>query len=179
MRIIAGRLKGTRLFAPKNDRIRPTSDRVREFIFSYLGNYVDAAQVLDLFCGTGAMGLEAWSRGAREVTFVDQSQQAIEILYKNLHKVGLEIKPVKRNVESYLKQIPDDAVFDLILCDPPYAFQYFEQILQLVLDRDVLAPEGRIIYESAARQASPSVPGLSMVKEKIMGDTKITVYEKL
>ena len=178
MRIIAGTNKGARLFAPKNNKIRPTSDRVREFIFSYLGDLVSEAYVLDLFAGTGALGFEARSRGAGDVTFVDNSLEALEIIQKNSQKLGLACKTVKQNVVTFLKHT-QQSNFDLIFCDPPYNYVQFDEILSLVVDLQLLALSGFFIYECSARQPSPLAPGLGITKEKVMGDTKITFYKLL
>ncbi len=175
MRIIAGTCKGARLFAPKDNKIRPTSDRVREFIFSYLGERVTDTQVLDLFAGTGALGFEARSRGAADVTFVDSSWQAIDIIQKNSQKLGLACKAIKQNVETFLKRT-EAKPYDLIFCDPPYTIQ-LERILQLLEKQQHLSEYGILVYELSARQPSPLSPGLSLIKEKVMGGTKITFYQ--
>ena len=104
MRIIAGQFKGTRLFSPKNKLVRPTSDRVREFIFSYLGPDVKGKTVLDLFAGTGAFGFEAISRGCTESIFVDMSSTCIDLVKRNSEKLGVDVVIFRMRAEKYLKQ---------------------------------------------------------------------------
>ena len=181
MRIIAGQFKGARLYSPKNNLVRPTSDRVREFIFSYLGPDVQGAMVLDLFAGTGAFGIEAISRGAKESFFVDVSTASIELTSKNSDKVGISAKTFRMRAEQYLKKaIEQNRVFDIIFCDPPYNYNRIEKIMSTILSLDLLEKKnGLIIYESSSKNPVLPVDGFFVAKEKQMGDTQITVYKKL
>jgi 16S rRNA (guanine966-N2)-methyltransferase len=176
MRIIAGEYKGRRLFTPPNLSIRPTSDRVREFIFSCIGDNIVNAHVLDLFAGTGAIGLEAKSRGAQSVVFVDQSPQALALIRKNLKMVGLEAPLIKMSAERFLRSIDTHVAFDFIFCDPPYDDRSFLDILDLIRDCQRLNPTGQVIYESSARAADVQAEGFTLVKNKTMGDSRITFY---
>ncbi len=176
MRIIAGAFKGTRLKAPKSQHIRPTSDRVREFIFSCIQMEIVDAEVLDLFAGTGALGLEALSRGASRVLFVDNSNLAVDLIKQNLDVIKSNAPIHRQSAEAYLKTT--DQQFDFIFCDPPYNFPRFDLVLQLVVQQNLLKENGTLVYESSSRQAPIHQPGLKIIRQKKMGDTLITFYEK-
>ncbi len=176
MRIIAGAFKGFQLKAPKSQRVRPTSDRVREFVFSCIHMDIVGAHVLDLFAGTGALGIEALSRGARDAVFVDNSRESIDVVKQNLARVKKNATVVKRRAEMFLKTT--DHSFDFIFCDPPYAFDRFESILQSIVENNILSDDGLIIYESAFKQQPVLHYGLKTSRLKKMGDTLITFYEK-
>lgn len=132
MRVVAGSARGRRLVAPRGDAVRPTTDRVREATFNALGSLgaVDGAEVLDLFAGTGALGIEALSRGAAHATFVEPDRAARAALTENLEATGLAdratVEPVR--AEAFLGRVGDRR-FDLALCDPPYAFEGWDELL--------------------------------------------------
>lgn len=176
MRVIAGQFKGVRLFAPKNRQIRPTTDRVREYIFSCIQEEIKQARVADLFAGTGALGIEALSRGAESVVFVDSSGGAMSLLEKNLAKTGIQAALFKKTVESFLITKGSPKPFHFIFCDPPYKYDHFENILELIRKHELLEAGGVIIYESNSRQSEPIADGYSIVRKKTMGETKITFY---
>ena len=176
MRVIAGQFRGTRLFAPKDRLIRPTSDRVREYIFSCIQDEVQQTRVADLFAGTGAIGIESISRGADNVTFVDASRQATALLERNLDKLGIKAEIYKRTVESFLKHAGDMAPFDFIFCDPPYKYDHFENIISLIEEQNVLCSGGQIIYESDSRRDAPKHNNFTIIRQKKMGETQITFY---
>lgn len=175
MRIIAGAFKGARLKTPKTQQVRPTSDRVREFIFSCIHMDIVNADVLDLFAGTGALGIEALSRGAKSAVFVDNSRLSTELIKQNLALVRTDANVRKQSAEVFLKTCSQS--FDFIFCDPPYAFDGV-MILQSIFDKNILLNDGVLIYESSARQSPPEQPGLKISRQKKMGDTLITFYEK-
>lgn len=152
LRVVAGASRGRRLVTPEGNDVRPTSDRVREAVFNSLGS-MDAlrgASVLDLFAGSGAMGIEALSRGAEHVTFVDSSPQAIRAVTANLKACGLEDRAsvVRSEALRYLNGISTDPVarrFDLVILDPPYAFDDWEALLGSVDASVVLIESDRSI----------------------------------
>lgn len=176
MRIIAGAYKGRRLVSPKNDLVRPTSDQVREFIFSVIGEDIKGSAVLDLFAGTGALGLESKSRGASDVVFVDLSRQSLEIVRKNCELVGLKAEIIKGDAAKVLVSRQAIGAFDYIFCDPPYLYAEFALILEKIREFNRLKAGGQVIYESSSRSEAPRVAGLSIVKQKKMGDTQVTFY---
>ena len=177
MRIIAGAFKGTRLYTAPGNWLRPTSDRVREFIFSYLGESVREARVLDLFAGTGSFGLEALSRGARSVTFVDRSFKAIEIIRRNLQKVRAEATVLRMPASQFLNAGREaEEAYDLIFCDPPYRFEAFETLAAQIVRQGRLARHGLLIYECSFRAKDPELSDFVLMKQKTLGDTKVNFY---
>ncbi len=176
MRIIAGSRKGARILAPKGLDTRPTGDRVREAVFNLLGP-VDGADVLDLYAGSGAMGLEALSRGAARVTFVESDRTAAETILRNLDKLRLEGAVVLR--EDAGRKLAADAAagrsYDLVLVDPPYAMlTHILPILAAHLPA-VLAANGVAVVESDARE-EPDLP-LSRRTSRRYGSVRVTVFE--
>jgi 16S rRNA (guanine966-N2)-methyltransferase len=176
MRIIAGRLGGRRLIAPPGLATRPTGDRVREALFSMLGD-VGGAVVLDLYAGTGALGIEALSRGAAHATFVESARPALAALRANLAALGLEAsaRVVSQPVGRAVKVL--SGPFDLVLADPPYA-AIAEVPAVLVALRTALAPGVRVVVEHASRDAAPPVAGLTARPSRVYGDTSVTVYDE-
>jgi 16S rRNA (guanine966-N2)-methyltransferase len=148
MRIIAGKYKGRQLHSAKDQSIRPTTDRIKEYIFELLGDYVVDAVVLDLFCGSGNLGFEALSRGARSVTFVDNSQNSLRVLRRNIKHLKIEepSKVIKRDTEQFLKK--NKQPFDLIFADPPFKWDKFNEILPLVFTPENLTEFGLFVLES-------------------------------
>ncbi|MDX6632959.1 MAG: hypothetical protein QOG26_964 [Solirubrobacterales bacterium] len=172
MRIVAGELGGRRLWAPRGRRLRPTADRVREAIFSILGDVAGAA-VLDLYSGTGALGIEALSRGAARATLVDTDTSAAR---RNLATLGLEDRAevVRGDALRFLRDDSQAGPYDLVFCDPPYrlASRIEQDLATLIPPR--LGPSARVIVESAARE--PIRLGLPVLTERRYGDTAVTVY---
>jgi 16S rRNA (guanine966-N2)-methyltransferase len=172
MRVVAGELKGRRLASPgRSQAVRPTADKVREAIFSILGAITDAA-VLDLFCGTGALAIEALSRGAARATLVDERTS---LARRNATELGLIgcCEVVRGDAIGYLRR--SRKRFDLIFCDPPYKLaDRLEGELDLLIGAR-LAEDGRLITESATRR--PLALGLPLVTERRYGDTTIRIHE--
>lgn len=177
MRVIAGRYGGRRLTAPKGRTTRPTSDRVREALFAMLGD-VEGASVLDLFAGTGALGIEALSRGADRAVFVEPDRAAIVALQSNLAALGLageEAQLRREHADDALQRARQrKETYDLVLIDPPYG-----QALQLgprlsAALGGVLAPRARVVLESDRR--TPLDLGLALEKERRYGDTTIAIH---
>jgi 16S rRNA (guanine(966)-N(2))-methyltransferase RsmD len=181
VRIIAGIAKGTALAVPRGDATRPTSDRTREAIFSSLGERVAGADVLDLFAGTGALGLEAASRGARSVTFVEQSHAALQCLKKNLdlmqarREIGCEFRVLRGEVFSQLAKLKSE--FSLIFADPPYG-----GLAQRLVDDEslpsLLSDGGLLVLESAKRDALAAPTDWTLVREAIYGDTRVSFFSR-
>ena len=146
MRVIAGTAGGIRLLAPEGTGIRPTSDRARESIFNSLHSRsaIQESEVLDLFAGTGALGIEALSRGAKKATFVDNSHESLELVKENLKKSGLENKAqvIKGGALKWLQKSSES--WDLVLLDPPYDFENWVELLDALLEKE----PGIIVIES-------------------------------
>jgi 16S rRNA (guanine966-N2)-methyltransferase len=172
VRIIAGANRGARIFAPKGEETRPTSDRVREAAFNLIGP-VEAATVLDLFAGSGAMGLEALSRGAAAATFVESDRDACRTIDRNLEKLGLNGAAVlQRDVFQALAA--DHRTYDLILCDPPYGFDQDARIAPYLAR--ALAPDGLVVYETTSRR-EPALDGLRVRTSRTYGSARLTLFE--
>jgi 16S rRNA (guanine966-N2)-methyltransferase len=176
VRVIAGSFGGRRLQAPPGSETRPTGDRVRESLFSMLGSGVAGARVLDLFAGSGALGIEALSRGAGEATFVDSAPAAIRAIRLNLDALGVEAEVRRMDALVFLRgasrRRPD---YDLIFLDPPYRFA---ARLGAELSRrlpDVLAPHATVVCESARRL--PLSLDLPIRDERRYGDTLIRIHD--
>ncbi len=177
MRVIAGRFGGRRLSAPRGARTRPTSDRVREALFSVLGD-LEGTRVLDLFAGSGALGIEALSRGAAQATFVDSAPVALRALRDNLTalEIGAEAAEVRRaDARGFLRSARNTGrEYDLVFLDPPYRRA---AALATELDRDlpaVLSPGARVAVETG-RQA-PLGLSLPLLDERRYGDTLIRIH---
>ncbi|HEX6024661.1 MAG TPA: 16S rRNA (guanine(966)-N(2))-methyltransferase RsmD [Solirubrobacter sp.] len=175
MRVIAGTYGGRILKAPPGSATRPTADRVREALFSILGARVVDARVLDLFAGSGALGLEALSRGAREVTFVDDAAAAIRAIRANLQALGAEAKVQRMDALRFVAAASGNgAQYDLIFLDPPYRQGgRFARPLSEALPA-VLAPGAVAVAESDRR--APLALDLSLHDERRYGDTLIRIY---
>jgi 16S rRNA (guanine966-N2)-methyltransferase len=175
MRVVAGVAKGRRLVAPKGDAVRPTADRVKEALFSTLQPVVGRAHVLDLFAGSGALGLEALSRGAASVTFVERDRAALEALRRNVAIVGLpgaEIVagPAARALAGELTGAP----FDLVVADPPYRFPDHELAALLEATVATLAAGAVVVVERDARSGRvPWPPQLQPGAPRRYGDTAL------
>lgn len=177
MRIIAGKRKGFSLKAPKGYDTRPTSDRVKEAMFNMIQGYEKDAHVLDLFAGTGALGLEALSRGAKSAVFVEKNLAPWRILLANIAKAGFEDQSTVRKTDAlhFLQQYQGKP-FDLIFIDPPYGSEVENYLLTSILNKGLLAPSGLIIYERGVQDKPfPGISGLTIMKEKVYGDTVLLI----
>jgi 16S rRNA (guanine966-N2)-methyltransferase len=175
MRIVAGRHRGRRLRAPAGAETRPTADRVREALFSILGS-VEGMRVLDLYAGSGALGIEALSRGAGPVTFVESARPALAAIRANLAAIGAENAEVAAaDAVGWLRAAATrGAAYDLVFCDPPYdAASRVAEPLGDLLPR-VAAPQALIVTESAKR--NPLALDLPLVDERAYGRTRIAIH---
>lgn len=185
MRIVGGSAKGRRLCAIKGFSIRPTSDKVREAVFNILGAEFHYKNVLDLFAGTGAMGIEALSRGAEKVTFIDKDASAIKMVNKNLDICGFadKAKVIKMDVILFLEQKPSafslqPKAFDLIFIDPPYAAGLTGMALEMIDKNKILADSGVIVSETSKRAAiDAKLSGLQEFDKRQYGDTVLRFYK--
>jgi 16S rRNA (guanine966-N2)-methyltransferase len=175
MRIIAGSHKGHTIAAPKGLATRPTSDRVREAVFNIVAQWVEDAQVLDLFAGSGAMGLEALSRGARRAVLVEADERACRAIDANLAKLRLTgAEVVCRDVASFVAS--ETRRYDLVFCDPPYDdYAAFEHLLARYAPR-LLADDGLLVLETSARDPEPELP-LTKRTSRRYGAARITLFE--
>lgn len=175
MRIISGEWGGRRLRTPKGRDVRPTTDRVRESWMAALGSAVQGARVLDLFAGSGALGLEALSRGAGSVTFVEKSRAALQALQSNVEGLGAgaRCRIVRGDAMAFVRRLgPEETVFDLVLADPPYAGTLAVELLLLFAEKPFA---GTIWVEHRTKTPVPSLPGL---KQRRYGDTTLSILTR-
>ncbi len=181
MRVISGTLKGRKIEGYEIKTTRPTMDRVKESIFDSLQDNIISSTVLDLFCGTGSLGIEALSRGAKECYFVDNNKDILLYLNQNINNLKLKNKSIildKDYLEAlkYLKN--NNLKFNLILVDAPYKMQVIEKIINLVLDYDLLANKGILVLEYSFDKLKESYPQLNLYKYKKYGNKYVSIYRK-
>lgn len=177
MRIIAGSAKGRRLLSSATLDIRPTSDRVRENLFNILMPRIAGARFLDLFCGTGANGIEALSRGAAHATFIDNSTTALRLTRDNLERcrLGGAASVERLSLPEQLQPCPHP--FDIIMADPPYAYEGYETLLATLVTKGFLASDGVVVVETGHKTTLPdSVHELCCTQQRRYGDTALTFY---
>jgi len=175
VRIIAGALKGRRLKSPSWAGLRPTSDRLRETLFNVLAPAIEGARVLDGYAGTGAIGIEAWSRGAAHVTFVERDRRAQALIAGNLALCGVTdgCAIIRADIDRAAADLPP-ASFDLVLLDPPYDRDAASAIAPVAR---LLAANGTLVLEHARRRPAPATVGeLTRTREVLSGDSALALY---
>ena len=179
MRVVAGTARGTVLKTPEGMKTRPTADRVKEAMFSILHFDLPGARVLDLFGGTGQLGVEALSRGANSCVFVDESDRACALIRENLKKTKFaeKAKVVRGDYLQYLRACNEK--FDIIILDPPYAEVFLENCLKLITEIDILQTDGIIVTERPVEKELPfDFKGFSRSKDYKYGNTVVTLYRR-
>lgn len=177
MRVISGYAKGHKLAAPKGFDTRPTTDRIKESLFNIITSDLNGIYFLDLFSGTGSIGIEALSRGAEKSFFVDYSKECEQIIIKNLKATKLYDKAVvmKAKVADAIYNIKKENIkFDIIFMDPPYGGKYISQTLNLVLNMNILSQNGYIIVEQGINDIFPEIEGFEILRVKNYKTTKMT-----
>jgi 16S rRNA (guanine(966)-N(2))-methyltransferase RsmD len=185
MRIIAGRFKGRRLTAPTWEGLRPTSDKLRETLFNILAPRIEGARLLDGFAGTGAVGIEALSRGASHVTFVERDRRAVRLIEANLAACGIEadytsgtgdvVRIDTGDLVSVVQRYAE-AAFDLVWLDPPYHLTNLRDALDAAAR--VLQPDGLLVLERATRQEPDVPPSLQRTRDVKSGDSTLTFFTR-
>jgi 16S rRNA (guanine(966)-N(2))-methyltransferase RsmD len=179
MRVITGKARGVVLKTPEGMQTRPTTDRVKEALFSIIQFDIPGCKVLDLFGGTGQLGIEALSRGAKSAVFVDASDAACKLIRENLKRTKLEndAKVVRSDYMEYLRRCRE--TFDVIFLDPPYAEVFLENSLNCITEIDILQTNGIIVTERPLeKELSWDIPGYTRSKDYKYGNTLITLYRK-
>ena len=179
MRVISGKARGVQLKTPDGMTTRPTADRVKEALFSIIQFDIPAAKVLDLFGGTGQLGIEALSRGAKSAVFVDAGEPACRLIRENLRKTKLEADAtvIRSDYLAYLKRCKEK--FDIIFLDPPYAEVFLENALNCIAEIDILQSGGIIIAERPVGKEIPfELDGFTRSKDYKYGTVLLTVYRK-
>jgi 16S rRNA (guanine966-N2)-methyltransferase len=176
VRIIAGSCKGATIMAPKGRDTRPTSDRVRENVFNIVAPWVEGACVLDLYAGSGALGLEALSRGAEAAVFVEKDPEAVRTIERNIDKLRLRGATVLRTAAAVAlaQEAGAGRKYDLVLVDPPYAMTDHDALTRYL--PSVLAADGLLVFETDAATA-PDLAGLAVRTTRKYGSTRVTVFE--
>ena len=174
MRVIAGKYKGRTLFSPKDNAVRPTTDRVKENVFNLLQGRIADAAFLDLFGGSGAMSVEALSRGATLAVVTDPSRDSVALIKKNFQKVGI-------GKEGQILELPYDLAakrlcgqkFDIVYLDPPFRADYYEDILRRIAEFDLLSEDGVVLFEHATERAFPEVEGFEVFDRRKYGSVTL------
>ena len=180
MRVITGKARGIQLKTPEGLTTRPTADRVKEALFSIIQFEIPGARVLDLFGGTGQLGIEALSRGAKSAVFVDAGEPACRLIRENLKRTKLEAdaKVIRSDYLEYLKRCKES--FDIILLDPPYAEVFLENALNCIGEIDILQTGGIIVAERPVeKNLTVELPGFERSKDYKYGKTLLTIYRKV
>lgn len=179
MRVITGKARGVQLKTPDGQLTRPTTDRVKEALFSIIQFEIPGAAVLDLFGGTGQLGIEALSRGAKSAVFVDAREDACKLIRENLKRTKLEQdgRVVRADYLEYLNRCRES--FDIILLDPPYAEVFLENSLKRITEIDILQSGGIIITERPLGKELPwEFEGFTRSRDYKYGSTLLTIYRK-
>ena len=179
MRVITGKARGTVLKTPEGLQTRPTADRVKEALFSIIQFDVPGAKVLDLFGGSGQLGIEALSRGAKQAVFVDESDAACKLIRENLRRTKLEsdARIIRSDYMAFLNSCHDK--FDLIFLDPPYAEVFLENAIKKISEIDILKSGGIIVAERPVGKEIPGeFPGYTRSKDYKYGTVLLTLYRK-
>ena len=180
MRVITGKARGVVLKTPDGMATRPTADRVKEALFNIIQFEIPTARVLDLFGGTGQLGIEALSRDAKFAVFVDEREDACRLIRENLRRTKLEQfgRVIRSDYLAYLKSCKDK--FDIILLDPPYAEVFLENSLKMITEIDILQSGGIIVTERPVGKELPwDFPGFERSRDYKYGKTLITIYKKV
>ena len=176
MRVITGSARGRRLKTPEGQDIRPTTDNVKESVFNILQFDIEGRRVLDLFAGTGQLGIECLSRGAREAVFIDADRDAVKIVKENLKTCGFSAPVLQQDALSFLNNC---GKFDLIFVDPPYDAGLYEPVLEKINSVDILSDGGIILCESRRETVLPEMRRpYCKKKEYRYGRVKLSLYAK-
>ncbi|MBM7856195.1 16S rRNA (guanine(966)-N(2))-methyltransferase RsmD [Desulfohalotomaculum tongense] len=182
MRVIAGSAKKTLLKSPKGKNTRPTADRVKESVFNILSSRVLGSVFLDLFAGSGAMAIEALSRGAEQAVLVERDYRNVKLIKENLRitKLWDRAEILGRDVFQAIKNLgQDNKKFDIIYIDPPYRAGYYQKVLEEIVDCDLICRGGIVVVESSKQLPPPeTVKTISRVRTQKYGDTMVSFYQK-
>jgi 16S rRNA (guanine966-N2)-methyltransferase len=179
MRVVGGDFRGRTLRAVPGRSTRPTADRVRQSLFDLLGQRCDGLRILDLYAGTGALSLEALSRGAAHATLVEQDAKAVQVIERNASELGCADRCtlVRGEVARSLPRI--EGPFDLVFSDPPYALRAAQDTLDALARLGLVAPQGRVVLERDRREPAPVAPeGFELDQEKRYGDTAVLIARR-
>lgn len=180
MRIIAGRFKGLRVPSPRNRGVRPTTDRVREALFSTLGHEVEDSRVLDLFAGTGAFGFEALSRGAASVVFVDDDRQVTHTLIKTCDALQItdQVRILTMSADQAVRKLAEsEGRFSIVFLDPPYGTEWVPKVVCNPVFADLFVPDGLLIVEREEKALELAIPaGFAKEFSRKYGGTVVEIF---
>ncbi|MDR0596327.1 MAG: 16S rRNA (guanine(966)-N(2))-methyltransferase RsmD [Clostridiales Family XIII bacterium] len=176
MRVITGEYKGRKLVCPSGDEVRPTSDKVKEAIFSMIAERVVGASCLDLFAGTGALGIEALSRGAKGCLFCESSPAAYAALTENL-RFAERARSYKTDFRALLRRLRSGEKADIVFVDPPYQAGYYSEVMKMLLDYDIINTGGLAVLERHAGEPQ-DYTGFLPLRIRKYGKTQVEIYEK-
>jgi len=181
MRIISGQAKGKKVRHDRSSDLRPTASKVREALFSILRERIVDARFIDLFAGTGAVGIEALSRGASFVVFVEVDRKRAARIGEYLREFGLadRAEVVCADALHYLKRLPDGTCFDILFADPPYAYERYDELFSIIYNRNILGEEGDAVVEHASKKGlAQEYEGFALLKDYRYGDTMLSRYRR-
>lgn len=180
IRVIAGSARGRKLKGPRGTAFRPTTGRVKEYVYNVLGRFMQDAVVLDLFSGSGSLGIEALSRGARHVTFIEQDSVNVRILKENIQtcRFGGQSRVVRGNVFEQIERMHlASMAFDLVLADPPFKQKYHQAIVDVLNGFPVLSEQGLCVIEHEDNDPAQETGRLSLHKSRAFGHITVSLYE--
>lgn len=181
MRVISGKCRGTHLVAPEGDNTRPTTDRIKETLFNMIAFDIPESNFLDLFSGSGGIGIESLSRGASKAAFVEKDSNALNCIKQNLMKTKLQDYAIIYSEDSLTalqKLSRKGEKFDIIFMDPPYAMEGVANLLQVIVQNNLLSENGYIILERSTNTLVPTIPNLVLWKEKVYKTTTLSFLRK-
>lgn len=179
MRVISGTARGKKLIAPEGINTRPTTDRVKESIFNIIQRYIPCENVLDAFAGSGALGIEALSRGAESCTFIETNPEALNILRKNVDgaKVSDKSEILRKDIFDFLKLT--NKKFDIIFLDPPYNKGFLSPVFKIVKERKLLSENGIVLVETEFGGEETEFMGFDCIKQAKYGKTQVSVFTEM
>ncbi len=176
MRVISGTARGRKLISPEGYDTRPTTDNVKESLFNIIQFDIEGRRVLDLFAGSGQLGIECLSRGAKSAVFVDERREAVKIIWENLKKCGFTAEVYLTDAESYLRK---GEKFDIVFVDPPYESDYYEIVMKNINLFDILNEGGIIIFESRADRVLQDMTfPYHPLKSYVYGSVKLSLFSR-
>lgn len=181
MRIIAGKFRSRIIKTPKSDKTRPTTDKTRESLFNIIGPYFDGGNFLDLFAGSGAVALEAISRGFQQAICIDKNYEAIKVIKTNINdlKVQDDVKVFKGDYRKVLSMLNGSIQFNCVYIDPPYRFQDMQIIMESMIKNDLLSPNALLIVETTKENMlEDRYDDIIKTKEYVYGISKLVFYQK-
>ncbi len=180
MRVIAGTARGLKLLAPQAEVVRPTADRMKECLFNMLQSQMPCERFLDVFSGSGAIGIEALSRGAQQAVFIEQDKRCAQTIVQNLEKARM-LQKSRVFTEDYASALArcgqEGLQFHIIFLDPPYGQGFLEKALAKIVAYHLLQPGGLIVAEQSTTEAAPEVSGLTLLKQKSYKTTTFAFLE--